>query len=269
MTRAAAFLAAVFLGLSAAASAAESIDCVIKPKALVDLGASDEGTIQEILVERGDRVEAGQPLARLNDDIERLRVQLTALRAQSDVELRSQGTRLKLRQKELERAQQLRERGVAAVTALDDAAIEVALTELALEDAEVQRQLAETEHREAVARLERRTLRSPVDGVIMSVDTAPGEFAHEQVTILKIAEIDPLHVEAFVPARLYGRFRPGDRHTVTPMPPLEGRYQAEVSVVDQVFDAASGTFGVRLELPNPEHTLPAGIRCSLLISGEG
>jgi hypothetical protein len=31
--------------------------------------------------------------------------------------------------------------------------------------------------------------------------------------------------------------------------------------VDRVIDAASGTFGVRLELPNRERKIPAGVRC--------
>jgi len=37
-----------------------------------------------------------------------------------------------------------------------------------------------------------------------------------------------------------------------------------VTVVDHVLDAASGTFGVRLALPNPDFNLPAGIRCKVL-----
>jgi hypothetical protein len=32
-------------------------------------------------------------------------------------------------------------------------------------------------------------------------------------------------------------------------------------VVDPMFDAASGTFGVRLTLPNPERKIPAGLKC--------
>ena len=38
---------------------------------------------------------------------------------------------------------------------------------------------------------------------------------------------------------------------------------ATVTVVDRVLDAASGTFGVRLALPNPDLLLPAGIRCKI------
>ena len=36
---------------------------------------------------------------------------------------------------------------------------------------------------------------------------------------------------------------------------------AKVSIVDRVVDASSGTFGVRLELPNPGHRLPGGLKC--------
>jgi hypothetical protein len=51
--------------------------------------------------------------------------------------------------------------------------------------------------------------------------------------------------------------------TVHPRPPVGGAYPAKVEVVDPVIDAASNTFGVRLMLPNPQHTIPAGIRCDV------
>ena len=44
---------------------------------------------------------------------------------------------------------------------------------------------------------------------------------------------------------------------------LGGAYEAQVKVIDSVFDTASGTFGVRLELPNATAKLPAGIRCKV------
>ena len=46
-----------------------------------------------------------------------------------------------------------------------------------------------------------------------------------------------------------------------------GRYTATVKVIDRVMDAASGTFGVRMELPNPGLKLPAGIRCKASVPG--
>jgi hypothetical protein len=50
---------------------------------------------------------------------------------------------------------------------------------------------------------------------------------------------------------------------VKPDSAIGGTYAATVTVVDEVFDAASGTFGVRLKLPNPELRLPAGVRCRI------
>ena len=33
------------------------------------------------------------------------------------------------------------------------------------------------------------------------------------------------------------------------------------AIVDRIIDGASGTFGVRLLLPNEDHSLPGGLRC--------
>jgi len=120
--------------------------------------------------------------------------------------------------------------------------------------------LANLELRRASAELERRTIKSPLTGVVLERSLHPGEFA-KQDPILKLAQLDPLRVEVFVPVSLFGKISPGLMATVKPEPPLTGNYKAKVTVVDRVIDAASGTFGVRLELPNPDYTLPAGLKC--------
>ncbi len=80
--------------------------------------------------------------------------------------------------------------------------------------------------------------------------------------ILKIAEIDPLNVEVILPASLYGQVQRGDRAEVVPETPKQ-KFMARVAVVDRVINAASGTFGVRLELPNEKHLVPAGAKCKV------
>ena len=50
---------------------------------------------------------------------------------------------------------------------------------------------------------------------------------------------------------------------VRPEKPGGGVLEASVKIVDRVVDAASGTFGVRLELPNPEYRLSAGLKCKV------
>jgi multidrug efflux pump subunit AcrA (membrane-fusion protein) len=109
--------------------------------------------------------------------------------------------------------------------------------------------------------LERRTIRSPVDGVIVELTMRPGEFAHKQSPIMTIAQVDPLNVEVFVPITKYGTIKTGMMGEVIPEEPVGGKYLADVKIVDRVFDTASSTFGVRLALSNPDFALPAGLKC--------
>ena len=66
-----------------------------------------------------------------------------------------------------------------------------------------------------------------------------------------------------LPAARYGRIKVGDTLTVRAEAPFTGSYKATVKVVDPLVDSASGTFGVRLEVPNTNQDMLIGIRCSV------
>lgn len=124
------------------------------------------------------------------------------------------------------------------------------------------RRLADLELQRTTAEVALRTIKSPVNGVVVERFMNPGEFP-KQEKILKIAQIDPLRVEVYAPVAMLGKIAVGMTAHVKPEPPLTGEYAAKVTVVDRVVDAASGTFGVRLELPNHDLKLPAGLKCSV------
>ncbi len=65
------------------------------------------------------------------------------------------------------------------------------------------------------------------------------------------------------PIDLLGKITVGTRAEVIPEEPVGGVYEARVKVIDRVVDAASGTFGVRIELTNPRNRLPGGIKCKV------
>ena len=79
--------------------------------------------------------------------------------------------------------------------------------------------------------------------------------------IIKIACVDPLYVEVVAPAEKFGSIVQGAKAEVTLDTPRQARYSARVIVIDKVIDAASGTFGVRLLLSNPDFKVPAGLKC--------
>jgi multidrug efflux pump subunit AcrA (membrane-fusion protein) len=146
---------------------------------------------------------------------------------------------------------------------MDEAETSRMMAELELQEARDNKRLAELELQRTSEVLERLTIRSPITGVVVERFLSPGEFVEEQ-PIFKIAQIDPLNVEAIVPVEFFGSVRVGMKAQVRPEAPVEGVYTAKVKIVDQVIDAASGTFGVRLELPNPKYKLPAGLKCKII-----
>jgi RND family efflux transporter MFP subunit len=257
------FLAAAALVLAAPMAArAEPVDCVMEPRAVVDLASSETGLIADIPVSRGDRVREGDVLLRLDDTLQRLQLDLATARL-SDVDIRAAEARLAALQRTLDRARELASRNAAPATAVEEAEIEVDLARLSVEQARSALALAGIELATAQALLDRRTIRSPIAGLVTEVVASPGEFATEQARLLSVADIDPLRVEAFVSAEYFGRLQVGQEFEVVQTAPLEGRFGARLTVVDQVFDAASSTFGVRLEIDNPEGAIPAGVRCSV------
>ena len=89
---------------------------------------------------------------------------------------------------------------------------------------------------------------------------AAGEYVGEEPFLI-VARIDTLNVEVVVPVEYFGAIKRGQYAQVVLEEPVGGTYKAKVVIVDHVIDAASGTFRVRLELPNQKLKLPAGLKC--------
>lgn len=256
--------AALALPASGLGAAGDGVlDCVVQPRSTIKLGSAEEGILEKVLVTRGERVKKGQLLAKLEMELERYSAELARLRAETDVEIRSGNTQLDFRRKEFERVIELERKHVVAQKEYDQAGVEQRLAELSLEGAKTSQRIARVEYKRAKAHLERRSIRSPLDGIVVDVTLSPGEYVHEQAPLMSIAEIDPLYVEVFAPVARYGSISEGMLAVVKPEEPIGGSYSAKVVVVDRVFDPASRTFGVRLELPNPDYALPAGMRCTV------
>ena len=89
----------------------------------------------------------------------------------------------------------------------------------------------------------------------------------EREPVVRVARINPLRVEAIVPASQFGSVQPGQvarvRTDLSMFPLLE----ATVVLVDRVIDPASNSFRVRLSLPNPDQRIPSGLRCKLDLGG--
>lgn len=242
--------------------------CVIEPIQVVKVASPVVGVIARLAVDRGDLVKAGQIVAELEHGVETAALELARARATNESNVKAAEARLKFLTLKHNRVDVLSRKSLNSLNALQEAEAEVDVAEQQLKEAQLAREVAKLEvnHAEEVVKL--RTVRSPIDGVVVERLLSPGEYRNEQTPILTLAEIARLRVEVFLPTSRYHEVRVGSRAEVRPEAPIGGVYTATVDVVDHVFDAASGTFGVRLSLANPDLALPAGIRCNITFNGD-
>jgi RND family efflux transporter MFP subunit len=262
---------AILMALAATpalAQAAEPIggrdfDCLMDAAQRVKLGASVSGLIREVFVTRGDVIRRGQPVAQLAAEVEEANLALARVRAANDAPVLSAEQRAEHARRRAERLARLRTSSAFNERDYDEAATEARVAALALRDAQMNLEAARAELLRAEELVAQRRILSPLDGVVVERHLGAGEYLHDQAQLLTVAQIDPLHVEVYLPVAFFGQVRPGDSALVMPEAPVGGRHVARVSVVDRVVDAASGTFGIRLLLPNPDLALPAGLRCRI------
>jgi RND family efflux transporter MFP subunit len=248
--------------LASAAVRAEPMGCLIQPFQEAEVGAQVVGIVDKVLVERGDFVKKGQPVAQLNSDVERAAVAAARLRAEATAELQAAASNHDFAQKKKVRTQDLFKQNFVSQQVKDQAATEADVAEMRLKQAREQMRQAQQELALANAQLAQRTIRSPMDGVVVERYSHEGERVEDK-PVVKVATIDPLRVEVIVPATHFNKIKQGMTATVKPdMAEVELR-TAKVVVVDRVIDAASNSFRVRLELPNPENGLPPGLRCKV------
>lgn len=246
---------------------ARALDCIIEPSRLIDIRSPVRGRIEKIHLERSEFAEEGQVLVELDSSVEQAQVDIARMRAEMKGEIGTRSARLALGESRQRRAADLYQGDALSVDRREEAETEAEVARRELEQARENRGAAALELRRAVAVLERRTIRSPISGYVVENLLHAGEVVDEE-TILRLAQIDPLQVEVILPSSLYGAIRPGMRGEVTPEVPDAKVHVAAVTVVDRVIDPASSTFGVRLELPNPDHVLPGGLRCQVRFLSE-
>ena len=262
--------ASLLAGLSARPVQAMDVDCLLEPAQTVELRSPVSGLIDKVLAERGQAVKRGAPLVLLESSVERAAVDLAAYKSQLEGPLKSTESRIQHAQAKLRRRTGLAEQNYGSMQDKEDAEAELGSAQADAQIARENKQLARLEQSYASAQLALRTLRSPIDGVVVDQARFAGELVEggeNKPYILKIAQSHPLRVKMILPAALFGRISPGMKAEVMHEKPAQGRYTATVINVDKSIDGASGSFQVRMDLPNPNGELPGGLKCKASLPG--
>ncbi|MFC5741302.1 efflux RND transporter periplasmic adaptor subunit [Dyella tabacisoli] len=244
--------------------ATATYDCLIEPMQMVELGAPVSGLLERVTVKRGDRVTRNQVLASLESHAEQAGADLAHYKSQLVGPAQLAQSKIEFSSRKFARRRDMAAEKLMSKQDSDDAEAELKQAQAEQVVAKENREVARLEYVQQSSQLNLRTIRSPFDGVVVDQMMWPGEIFEPGATkhaVLKLAQLNPLRVRVVLPMRAFGEPALGMDAKVAPEILPNTTYSAKVSSIDRIIDAASGTFVVFLDLPNPKLDMPSGVKC--------
>ncbi len=232
-------------------AASHAIEGFTEPYADIQLAASELGTLSAIAVEEGDTVKAGHVIASLDDRVLKASLDIAFAAAKAEGELVSAAANVDMREAELEKLTELFGRHHASQQELDRVEGDLKVAKARLKIAQEEAIVRELECERIRAQLKQRKVVSPIDGTVVEVMKEKGEFVSPSDPIVaRVVQLDPVLVAFSVPAsqrKLLTKNQPV-LMTVGAVRKVSGR----VEFVSPLIDASSGTFRVKIVLPNSD-----------------
>ncbi len=251
----------------------------------VEVSARDPGIIQKVMVTEGMRVKAGDVLTQL-DDAEvaialqkaRLELQVATAEAGNDVKVRYAEKSLDVAKAEIRRANDAGDKFRKSISQseLDQLRLTAERSELEIEQAkhdlaiskltiEMKRNAVDA----ATQAMDRRTIRSPINGMVVRIKRRVGETVQPNDPLIRILQIDRLRAEGFVAAKDASPALVGS--TADLLVDLPGRLKAsftgKIVFIDPEINAISNQVRVWAEVANPDLLLRPGMPAQMTIGG--
>ncbi len=210
----------------------------IDPDLRAHLAVAKGGVIVEVLADKGDAVEEGQLLLRIDDRTWR------AMLAQAEIELREA-------EKDERRWRELVETG--AVSASDFDAVRTRA-----ERARVQADDARTH-------VEQCEVRSPATGRINARLVEVGEYAPEGGAVFELVVNDPVRLTLDVPERDIGALALGDELAFRVLVLGDDERTGKITHISEAASPLNNSFRVQATVPNPDRRLRPGMIATAVI----
>jgi len=194
--------------------------------------AKQGGVIEQVLVEEGDRVQAGQALARLETD----KLRFEQARAQADVDrLEQDFTRLK----------SVYQRNLVSREAYDKTQYELTAARAAADLASLA--------------LKESQIRAPFDGVVSARYIKRGNQIQANTQAFRITQLDRLRAAIYVPERDIYKLKPQHHVNLSVDAWPDKTFGGEVMLINPVVDASSGTVKVTVTVDAKQSGLRPGM----------
>lgn len=259
------------LGLSTLCRPAigETVEGFLEPYQRIEVSSSnDPSTVQQMLVQEGDRVTRGELLATLDTSVLEASRAIAKRRSTMRGRLEAADAELALRKDRLEKLNELRSQGHASIAEIERAEADYAVANAQRELAKEELELAVLECQMIDAQIQERQFHSPIDGQVVETFKEVGEITSlGDPRLLTLVQLDPLRVKFPVSVNAGIKMQAGEPLTLE-LPEIQTTTAAVIEIVSPVLDPKSGTVQLTCLVKNPEGNIRSGMRCLLKLAGE-
>jgi RND family efflux transporter MFP subunit len=224
----------------------------IKPRIETDMGFRVPGKVAKRLVEVGQTVDVGQPLATLDE------VDLKLQAEQAEAEFRAATGVLAQAAAAEQRARDLRSKGWATDATLDSA-------KAAGDEARARLNRAERSVDLTRNSLSYATLEADTRGVVTATLVEPGQVVASGQTAIRVARFGEKEAVVAIPETLLGRAKDGAA-TVSLWSEPDKKYTAKLREVAPSADAATRTYLAKFSLPDADDHVSLGMTATLTLA---
>jgi RND family efflux transporter MFP subunit len=224
----------------------------VRPRIESDLGFRVAGKVSKRLVEVGTRVEAGQPLAVLDEADLALQAEQAAAELRAATGVLAQATAAEGRAKEL------RQKGWSTDAQLDQA-------KAAADEARARLNRAERSVELMKNSLSYATLVADAAGVVTATLIEPGQVVTAGQTAIRLARLAEKEVVVAIPETLLTRAKSGEAQVSIWSNP-DKRYVAKLRELAPSADAATRTYLAKFSMPEASDEVQLGMTATLTLS---
>ncbi len=252
---------ATLMGL-ARVSSADEIQGFMEPIRSIELASAETGIIKSVNVSEGQKVKKDQVLARLDDEIQKIQLDLAKHLANSKSAAEAARKALDKREMITERIRKLRNSGNASESELIRSEMELAIAKAKYMAAIEELKSREIEKRRAEITLRRRTIRAPFNGVVAKLHYHQGEFLSPiKPELLQLVQVDELLAVFPVPVSLAPTLK-NKKHISVYL--SDGtKLHGSIHSLGVTADASSNTLSLKVKINNASGKLHSGEECYL------
>jgi RND family efflux transporter MFP subunit len=245
--------------------AAPPVEGFLEPYKTIDVAASESGIIDALEVIEGQSVKKGQALAQLDQDVHKAAVEIARRSAEARGQLNGAQSELNLVSSRLKKLQLLRQKDHATPEEISRAELDVATAEARVLIAKETLEIRSAEFERYRIQLERRTVRSPIDGIVIVLHRDVGEFVSpNEPVVASVVQLDPLIATFSIPIGAVAELELLKSLSLK-VSSTGQSIEGQVDYIAPVMNPQTGTVTVKVRVPNPKGKLRSGEKC--LFSG--